>query len=85
MLFMVIERFSDVVAIGERFQMKGRMLPEAVTYQASWVSSSGNLCYQLMEAPSEEALRPWLAAWGDLVEFEVVPVVTSSEFWSNRQ
>jgi hypothetical protein len=85
MLFMVIERFSDVAAIGERFRAKGRRLPEGVTYQTSWVSSSGNLCYQLMDAPHEEALRPWLAAWNDLVEFEVIPVVTSAEFWSNRQ
>jgi hypothetical protein len=35
-----------------------------------------------MEAPGEEALRPWLAAWSDLTDFEVVPVVTSAQFWA---
>ncbi len=37
MLFMIIEHFKDVAATGERFRAKGRMLPEGVTYQASWV------------------------------------------------
>jgi hypothetical protein len=35
-----------------------------------------------MEASNTEALRPWLEAWNDLMDFEVVPVVTSTEFWS---
>jgi hypothetical protein len=63
MLFMIIEHFTDATAIGERFQAKGRMLPEGLTYQASWVDSSGHRCFQVMEAPDEESLRPWLAAW----------------------
>jgi hypothetical protein len=82
MLFMVIEHFKDVPAILERFRAKGRMLPEGVTYQASWVDSGGDRCFQLMEAPDEEAMRPWLAAWNDVVEFEVVRVLTSAEYWS---
>jgi hypothetical protein len=84
MLFMIIEHFKDVTAIGERFRAEGRMLPESVIYQASWVDSAGLRCFQLMDAPDEESLRPWLAAWSDLVEFEIVPVITSAEFWSAR-
>lgn len=84
MLFMVIENFKDVTAIGERFRAKGRMLPDGVAYHASWIDSTGYRCFQIMEAPNEESLRPWLTAWNDLVEFEIVPVVTSDEFWSNR-
>lgn len=84
MLFMIIEHFKDVAAIGERFRTKGRMLPEGVTYQASWVDPLALRCFQLMEVPDEDSLRPWLAAWNDLTEFEVVPVVTSAEFWSTR-
>ena len=56
--------------------------PDDVTYQASWVFRAGDRCFQMMEAPHEESLRPWLAAWNDLVEFEVVPVITSAEYWS---
>jgi hypothetical protein len=82
MLFMVIEHFKSVTAIGERFRAKGRMLPEGVTYHASWVDPAGHRCFQLMEAPHEESLRPWLDVWNDLVEFQIVPVVTSAEFWS---
>jgi hypothetical protein len=82
MLFMVIEHFKDVTAIGERFRVKGRMLPEGVTYQASWIDASRERCFQLMESPDEKSLRPWLEAWSDLVEFEIVPVITSAEFWS---
>ena len=83
---MVIERFnkSDVDAIGERFRSKGRMLPDGVTYQASWVDSTGNRCFQLMEAPNTEFWQPWVACWSDLVQFEIIPVLTSNEFWSSE-
>jgi hypothetical protein len=84
MLFIVIEHFNDAVTIGERLRSKGRMLPEGVTYHATWVDSAGQRCFQVMEAPHEESLRPWLAAWNDLVELEIVPVITSAVFWSNR-
>ena len=84
MLFMVIEHFTDVAAVSERFHAKGRMLPEGVTYQASWMDTSGHRCFQLMEAQTEKSLRPWLTDWQDLVEFEIVPVITSAEFWSAR-
>ena len=84
MLFMIIEHFKDVAGIGERFRTKGRMLPEGVKYLASWVEPGRHRCFQLMEAPHEESLRPWLAAWNDLTDFEVVPVVPSAEFWATR-
>jgi hypothetical protein len=84
MLFMVIEHFKDVAAIGERFQRQGRMLPDGVVYHASWVEPGGARCYQVMEAPSAEALGPWIDAWGDLADFEVIPVLASSEFWAAR-
>jgi hypothetical protein len=49
MLFMVVERFKggDVTAIGERFEHRGRMLPEDVTYHASWVDADGGRCFQV--------------------------------------
>ena len=86
MLFMVIEQFKAgaVPRIGERFRQCGRMLPDDVAYVASWVDSAGARCYQLMEAPNAEALRPWAARWSDLVDFELVPVQTSSDFWAQQ-
>ena len=58
------------------------MLPEGVQYRSSWMEASGGRCFQLMEAPNREALNPWIANWDDLVDFEVIPVVPSSEFWT---
>jgi hypothetical protein len=84
MLLMVIERFKngDIAPVGERFRREGRSLPEGVEYQASWIEPGGACCYQVMQAPSVEALAPWTAHWQDLVEFEIVPVLTSAEFWA---
>lgn len=84
MLFMVIERFKDGDAklVGERFRRSGRMLPEGVDYHASWVDPAGGRCFQVMEAGSPELLDVWVSRWHDLVEFEIVPVQTSSDFWS---
>ena len=87
MLFMVIERFErdDINAIGERFKRNGRMLPEGVIYHASWMDSNGTRCFQIMEASRQELLNPWISRWDDLVDFEIIPVVTSSEFWAKKQ
>jgi hypothetical protein len=85
MTFMIIERFKDVDAIGDRFRARGRMMPDNVLYIASWIDALRDRCFQVMEAPDEDSLRPWLEAWSDLTDFEVVPVITSAEFWSTRQ
>ncbi|MFT3684579.1 MAG: DUF3303 family protein [Phycisphaerales bacterium] len=87
MLFMVIERFNPGKkdAIGERFRAKGRMLPQNVQYVASWLEeSTGELCFQLMEAPDAAALDPWIAKWSDLAGFEIVPVLSSADYWARE-
>jgi hypothetical protein len=58
------------------------MLPQGVTYHASWIDEEGMRCFQIMEAPNSEMLAPWIEKWRDLVKFEIAPVVSSSEFWS---
>jgi hypothetical protein len=87
MLFMIIERFKDgdAAAVGRRFKRKGRMLPEGVTYHASWVDLGGTRCFQVMEARSAELLSAWVRSWDDLIEFEIVPVLASAEFWEKRK
>ena len=82
MLFMVIENLRDRKLIRERFERDGRMLPEGVIYHASWVDTAGRRCFQVMEARDEESLASWVDNWKDLVDFEIVAVLTSSEFWS---
>ena len=87
MLFMVIEQFAPaaLAAIGERFRSHGRMLPEGVVYHASWMTPDGTRCFQVMEAPDAAALRPWTQRWDDLVDFQIVPVLSSAEFWARPQ
>jgi len=84
MLFMVIERFrqGDPRLVGERFKKSGRMLPEGLVYHSSWVDSTGSRCFQIMEAAHAELLEGWTRRWDDLIEFEVVPVLTSADFWN---
>lgn len=84
MLLMVIEHFrdGDGHAVRERFLRDGRMLPAGVSYHASWIDGPRGRCFQLMEAADAKALEPWTARWSDLVAFEIVPVVSSQEYWA---
>jgi len=84
MLFMVIERFKngDARSVGERFKRLGRMLPEGVAYHASWVDAPRARCFQIVEASNQELLDLWTSRWDDLIEFEIVPVQPSGEYWS---
>jgi hypothetical protein len=85
MFFMVIERFKpgSTSLIGERFKRSGRMLPEGVTYHASWVDSIASRCFQIMEAANPDLLRSWASHWDDLIDFEIVPVLASADFWAS--
>lgn len=84
MLFMVIEHFrdGDPRPVHDRFIDRGRMLPEGVTYHASWIESHRARCFQLMEADRAAALQPWISAWSDIVDFDIVPVLTSTDYWA---
>ena len=81
MLFMVIERFKDgdAAAVFRRFRERGRMLPEGLRYLDSWVAADLSRCFQLMECDDAALFEQWISQWQDLVEFEVIPVVTSAE------
>ena len=81
MLYMVIEHFrpGKIKELYKRFDEKGRMAPVSVNYVNSWIDERIETCYQVMESPSEEELRQWTSNWDDLVEFEIIPVITSAE------
>ena len=81
MLFMVIERFKggDPLPVYRRFRDQGRLAPSALRYVASWVTADLTACYQLMESDDGSSLEDWMKQWRDLVDFEVVPVLTSAE------
>jgi hypothetical protein len=81
MLFMVIERFKDrdAKAVYRRLREEGRGMPAGLEYVGSWVEANFDRCFQLMECADARLLQQWVAFWSDLVEFEIVPVVPSSE------
>jgi len=80
-VFMVIENFknNDAVPVYRRFKERGRLAPEGLNYISSWVDHNLTRCYQVMEARDRALLDQWMANWRDLIDFEVHPVITSTE------
>ncbi len=82
MLFMVVERFRSrdaAAAVYRRLDERGRMLPRGLRYVSSWVAGDLTRCFQMMECDDARLFDEWIERWGDLVEFEIVPLVTSQE------
>jgi hypothetical protein len=79
MTYMVIERFrgGDARPVYARFRERGRLAPEGLVYVSSWVTADLTRCYQVMRCDDPKLLSEWTSRWGDLVEFEVFPVITS--------
>jgi hypothetical protein len=77
---MVVEKFrSGAEPVYARAAEHGRMLPDGLTYVDSWIDTTLETCFQLMETDRPELIDEWIARWDDLVEFEVVEVLTSAE------
>jgi len=78
--YVIIEHFrnGDAVPVYRRFRDRGRLAPDGLQYVSSWVSRDFGRCYQVMEREDPALLDAWMAQWHDLVEFEVVPVMTSA-------
>lgn len=78
---MVVEHFrgGDAVPVYRRFRDRGRLAPDGLTYVASWVDDDLQTCFQVMETEDRALLDAWIAAWTDLVSFEVYPVITSAD------
>ena len=81
MLFLIVERFKDnpPLAVYRRFRDEGRMMPPGLSYVSSWVTQDFGGCYQIMEADNRRPLDEWIGRWSDLVDFEVIPVMTSAD------
>jgi hypothetical protein len=80
MRYVVIERFKEgPAAVYERAADHGRMLPARLDYLDSWIDERLDRCFQLMETDDPSLFEAWTANWSDIVEFEIVPVLTSAE------
>jgi len=76
---MVIEHFKDAPIIYRRLREKGRMMPEGLNYVSSWIDLNLRTCWQIMETEDFVLLERWIDNWKDLMDFEIVPVRTSTE------
>jgi hypothetical protein len=81
MTYMIIETFKngDAASVYRRFRERGRMAPDGLSYVSSWVTSDMTRCYQVMECDDRELLDRWMARWRDLIDFDVIPVLTSAQ------
>lgn len=81
MIFMIVEHFrnGDPQPVYERFRAHGRLAPEGLRYVNSWVTSDLTRCYQVMECQDRVLLDRWIAAWQDLIDFEIHPVISSAD------
>ncbi len=81
MLFMVIEKFKnrDALAVYRRLRDKGRMMPDGLKYVSSWIEANFDRCFQLMECDDPLLFQQWVIRWRDLMDFEIVPVVSSKD------
>ena len=81
MHYMIVEHFRGgrPQPVYTRFRERGRMAPEGLRYVSSWVTTDGARCFQVMECDERALLDRWMAAWADLVDFEVIPVMSSAE------
>jgi len=81
LLYMVVEHFrnGDPVPVYRRFRERGRLMPDGVNYVSSWVDEKLERCFQLMEADDPPLLNEWVSNWIDVADFEIYPVISSSE------
>jgi hypothetical protein len=81
MLFVIVENFrgGDPVPVYRRFRDRGRLAPQGLQYIGSWVSVDLTRCYQIMECEDRALLDEWIGNWEDVVDFEVIPAMTSAD------
>jgi uncharacterized protein DUF3303 len=78
---MIVEQFrqGNAEPVYRRFRNEGRLAPEGLKYVASWVTTDFRRCFQVMECDDAKLLEQWMANWADLIEFEVIPVMSSAD------
>ncbi len=81
MLYLVVERYrdGDPLPVYRRLRERGRRMPEGLRYVASWVTEDLGRCFQVVECEEASLVARWTREWDDLVEFEILRVVTSAE------
>ena len=80
-LYLVIETFKEgkLREIYQRASSNGRMLPAGLKYIDSWVTQDLARCFQLMSCRDPQLLDEWQQRWADVVDFQIQPVLESSD------
>ena len=73
---MSMATFHERVA---RFLETGGSPPEGVTMHGRWHSLGGDIAFVLASTDDPKGIYKWLAGWGDLIEFDVTPVIEDDE------
>jgi hypothetical protein len=55
------------------------MMPDGLKYVESWIEANFDRCFQLMECDDPRKFQQWVIKWHDLMDFEIVPVVSSKD------
>ena len=84
MRYMVVEHFlKGPTPVYEVVAQHGRMLPDGLNFVDSWIDERTlDRCFQLMETDDPSLFDEWAANWArwdDLIEFEIVPVISTAE------
>jgi hypothetical protein len=84
MRYMVVETFlKGPKPVYEVVAKHGRMLPPGLEFIDSWIDERTlGRCFQLMETDDPRLFDDWAAnwsQWNDLIEFEIVPVISTAE------
>ena len=84
MRYMVVEKFlKGPKPVYEVVAEHGRMLPPGLEFVDSWIDERTlDRCFQLMETSDPSLFEDWATAWsrwGDLIEFEIIPVISTAE------
>lgn len=81
MRYMIVENFRPgrVGDVYRRLEESGRHMPAGLKYVGSWITDDLARCYQVMECDDPRLLDEWISHWADLMDFEVIPVISSDE------
>ena len=86
MLYMVIEHFrnADPTPIGDRFK-SGPHAARGPNVPSKLDRPKDSRCFQVVETQDPALLTAWIKNWDDLIDFEIIPVQSSAEYWSKRE
>jgi Protein of unknown function (DUF3303) len=79
MNFLLIMRYKNPKAVNARLREKGYLFPSGILHLGTWIDADLDRGFELVKTYDLRLLRGWMLKWDDLVEFEVVRVLSSDQ------